>query len=144
MTAPAKQKPRVLKRKKDREQARRMRDQQWRFAERVAAAGTLWVCWWNKNRHHDKDVPSDLMVCGLIDGCELLEWLGTHPDWWDIGEWSDERYAAPVRLTDAGRAALASRHLYDMEPVTWGMVEPGYQAVPLPAPGKDGSRSTPC
>ncbi len=53
-------------------------------------------------------------------------------DWWVIGDWSDQRYAAPVSLTDAGRAALANREQYDLEPVTGGLVEPGWQATPAP------------
>lgn len=117
-----------------RETARRMRDWQWKFADRVAWQGTVWVCWWNKNGRHDMKsielLPGDLVVLSLISGMELLEWLGAHKDWWVIGKWSDERYAAPVSLTDAGREALANRHLYDMEPVTGGLVEPGWTTVP--------------
>lgn len=112
--------------------ARQMRDHHWRFADRVAAAtGPTWLCWWNKNRHHDTaKAPADLVICGLIDGMELLGWLNSHPDWWIIGEWSAERYAAPVQLTDIGRAALQNRELYDMEPVTGGLVEPGWTCIP--------------
>jgi len=122
--------------------ARRERDQQWEFMERVAAAGTLWVCWWNKDRHHPPSPSAqyadgsgyrgDLLVCGLLDGCQLSEWLHSHEDWWIIGEWSDERYASPVQLTDAGRTALANRSQYDMERVTGGLVEPGRECTPLP------------
>ncbi len=115
-----------------RQDARYMRDAQWKFMERVAETGTIYVCWWNKNRHHDEAARaiSDLKICGLIDGMELLEWLNSHKEWWIIGEWSDERYAAPVSLTDVGREALANRHLYDMEPVTGGLVEPGWETIP--------------
>lgn len=117
--------------KADREMARRVRDWHWEIADRVAAAGTLWVCWWNKNRHHDEsNAPSDLLICGLIDGMELIEWFNSHPDWWVIGDWSDDRYAAPIQMTDIGRVALGNRHLYDMEPVTGGLVEPGWQSIP--------------
>jgi hypothetical protein len=129
--------PKKLTSKRHRETARHMRNEQWAFADRVAELGTVWLCWWNKNRHHDttKDgaLPDDLRVSGLIDGMELLEWLNSHKDWWVIGEWSDERYAAPVSLTPAGRAALANRELYDLEPVTGGLVEPGWICVPAPA-----------
>lgn len=76
--------------------------------------------------------PADLYVTGLIDGMELLEWLNRHRDWWIIGRWRDDRYAAPIRLTAKGRRALKRRSRYDMEPVTGGMVEPGWIAVPLP------------
>lgn len=130
----AKSEPRKLTDHESRARARRMRDWQWHFAERVAATGTLWVCWWNKNRHHTAPLPSDLFVCGLIDGCEILEWMNKHEDWWSIGDWSDERYAAPVSMTNTGLAALSNRAAYDMEPVTWGMVDPGWQAIPLPCP----------
>ncbi len=124
-------KPKRLKSRVDRQMARRMRDQQWAFMEKVAKLGTVWVCWWNKDRHHDeKTAPPDLVVCGLINGMELIEWLHSHPDWWVIGEWSDERYAAPVQLTEAGRDALAEREKYDMEPVTGGLVEPGWICTP--------------
>jgi hypothetical protein len=108
--------------------------------ERVNDLGTLWICWWNKDRHHERSplaqypdgsgYRNDLLVCGLIDGMELLEWLHSHKDWWVIGEWSDERYAAPVSLTEAGRLALTEREKYDMEPVTGGLVEPGWIATP--------------
>ena len=130
--------PRTLTDADSRERARRMRDSQWAFADRVAAAGTVWVCWWNKNRRHDtsKALPDDLLVLCLISGMELLEWLNAHPDWWAIGEWSDARYAAPVSLTEAGRAALAQREKYDLEPVTGGLVEPGWQATPIESGGQ--------
>jgi hypothetical protein len=108
-----------------------MRDSEWEFMERVAKLGTVWVCWWNKNRHHDvKTAPPDLLICGLMDGTELSDWLNSHKGWWVIGEWSDERYASPVSLTDVGRQALENRALYDMEPVTGGLCEPGWTAIP--------------
>jgi hypothetical protein len=124
-------KPKRLTSRIDRRMARNIRDRQWEFMARVADLGTLWVCWWNKDRHHDREKASpDLFICGLIDGCELIDWLHSHDDWWIIGEWSEERYAAPVSLTDAGRVALAEREKYDMELVTGGMVEPGWCAMP--------------
>jgi hypothetical protein len=130
-----KQPPRVLTTDDDRQMARQMRDKQWAFADRVAQHGTVWCCWWNKSGRHDTSKPlaDDLMVCSLLTGMELLEWLQSHPDWWVIGEWSDDRYAAPVTITDAGRAALAERDIYDMEPVYGGLVEPGWQCIPAPA-----------
>ena len=116
-----------------RDMARRMRDHHWNFAERAAKHGTVWVCWWDKDRRHrEEPQPDDLEVCSLISGMELLEWLKSHEDWWEIGEWSDERYAAPVTITTAGRAALENRDKYDLEPVTGGLVEPGWQAIPWP------------
>lgn len=125
--------PRELTDERAREMARQKRDEQWAFADKAACFGTLWFCWWDKNGRHTrsgKAIPDDLVVCGLIDGIELLGWIKSHPDWWIIGEWNDERYAAPVSITSAGRAALAERDRYDMEPVTGGLVEPGWQAVP--------------
>lgn len=110
--------------------ARTIRDRQWLFADRVAEAGTLWFCWWDKARRHEGKAQSDLWVSGLIDGMEILGWLEAHPDWWVIGEWDDARYAAPVIITDAGRNALANRDAYDLEPVDWGLVEPGHRAIP--------------
>jgi hypothetical protein len=112
--------------------ARRMRDGHWAFADKVLEQGTVWFCWWNKARRHVAPYPADVVVTGLIDGLELLDWLKGHEDWWIIGEWDDARYAAPVQLTEIGRRALAERHLYDLEPVNWGLVEPGYTAVPAP------------
>ena len=80
--------------------------------------------------HRREHQPDDLKVCGLIDGMELVHWLKTHPEWTTTGDWSDERYAAPVWITEAGRTALENRHLYDMEPVEGGLVEPGWRAKP--------------
>jgi hypothetical protein len=124
--------PHILETDEDRRMARRMRDWQWSFMDRVNREGTVWVCWWNKNRRHDErsNLPDDLLVLSLMTGAELAGWLNSHADWWEIGEWSDERYAAPVSLTDAGRAAIVNRHRYDMEFVEVGLVEPGWKALP--------------
>lgn len=100
-----------------------MRDAQWAFAEKVATHGTVWFCVWNKARRPEL---VDEQRHGLIDGLEMLEWINSHPDWWVLGEWSDERYALPVQLTDTGSASLADRARYDLEPVTGGLVEPGW------------------
>lgn len=124
--------PKQLTSNHDRAMARRIRDHQWAFMDRFTKHRLVWVCWWNKNRHHDVEkAPEDLLICSLISGLELLEWMNSHKDWWIIGEWSDERYAAPIQLTDVGRTALAERDKYDLEPVTGGLVEPGWQAIPL-------------
>lgn len=126
-----KEKPKRLTSPADRAMARRIRDQQWRFMECVRDAGTLWWCPWNKNRHHDpKTAPEDLYISGLIDGMEMMEWMSAHKEWWLIGEWSEKRYARPIRLTPAGFEALANRHLYDMELVTGGLIEPGWRCTP--------------
>ena len=115
--------------------ARYMRNRQWQFMARVVESGTIWVCWWDKKgrysgRYAKEAPPSDMMVCGLIDAMEWLAWFKSHADWWVIGVWSDERYAAPISITEAGRAAYADRTRYDMEPVIGGLVEPGWMAIP--------------
>jgi hypothetical protein len=69
----------------------------------------------------------------LIEGSEFCDWVQAHPDWYDLGEFDDERYAQPLRLTAAGREALAHRELYDQEPVLGGLVEPGWTCVPFTA-----------
>ena len=128
------QQPKTLTDQASRQQARHIRDNQWRKLERIAEQDPhpLYICWWNKNRHHNRDVsPPDLLVCGLIDGMEMLHWLKAHPEWVVIGEWSDERYAAPVHITDSGLDALSKRERYDLEPVVGGLVEPGWQAIPM-------------
>ena len=79
----------------------------------------------------DEEAPDDLMACGLIDGMEMMHWLNAHPEWITIGEWSEERCAFPVYITDRGLDALANREQYDMEPVEGGLVEPGWKAIPL-------------
>ena len=118
--------------------ARRMRDHHWKVLERMKEHDPLWCCWWDKKGKYDTrhyggvEPPPDVEVFGLIDAMEFGNWMRRHPDWIEHGEWSDERYAEPVRITDAGREALRNRHLYDMEPVEGGMVEPGWQAIPLP------------
>ena len=137
------QAPRVLTDDNSRQMARQIRDDHWSIMEKVGHLGTLWCCWWDKaGRFSKRDfktgiridtAPENVQVFGLIGATEFLEWTKRHSNWWVIGEWSDERYAAPVSLTAAGRAALAQRYLYDMEPVTGGMVDPGWQATPAEA-----------
>ena len=129
------QQPRELTEPTHQDRARRIRDRHWETLELIAQHDPLYICWWNKDRYHDRTgtpLPEDLLVHGLIDGLELAAWLRKHPDWTDMGEWSDERHAVPVWITGAGRKALANRHLYDMEPVEGGLVEPGWTAVPTP------------
>jgi len=118
---------RVSRTREDRAMARRMRDGQWDFAERVAATGTVWFSPWDKERRTEL---ADELRCCLISGVEMLYWLDQHPEWWEIGEWDHSRQARPIRLTAAGRAALVDRAKYDMEPVYWGLVEPGRQTIP--------------
>lgn len=131
-------KPKKLKTKMWRENARRTREEQWQIMEGIVEHGTIWFCPWDKDRHHTGAGarPPDLVVHGLIDGMEVAHWWAVaHPDWFVVGEWSDDRYAYPIQLTEAGRRALAERAKYDMEPVFGGLVEPGWQAVPSPKAG---------
>ena len=124
--------PKTLTKIAARRTARHDRNYQWLTLEQIAEHNPLYICWWNKNRRLDESkAPPDLKVCGLISGNIILSWLNAHPDWTAIGEWDQDRYAAPVRITDAGRDALANRHLYDMEPVAGGMIEPGWLCTPL-------------
>ena len=120
--------------------ARTIRDHHWQVLERIAEHDPLWICWWDKRGHHrdrrGREPAPDVEVFGLIDGMEFLNWLNDHPDWTVIGEWSAERYAAPVTLTAAGRAALDDRAPYDLEPVRGGLVEPGWKAIPFPKDNK--------
>lgn len=141
--------------------ARRERDSQWEFMERVAREGTVWMCPWDKYKRHGprcpglcasksfvplgeqwqcaqckkvmEHVPDDgVYVFGLIGSNEFFAWLHTHKDWWKHGRWSEKRCARSIRITEAGRKALKTRHLYDMEPIHGGMVEPGYVVTPWP------------
>ena len=124
--------PKLKTDERSRQMARRIRDRQWATLQHIAEHNPLHVCWWDKDgRHKREPLPADLLVLGLIDGTELAQWLRSHPDWTVVGEWSDERCAVPIHITDAGREALANRDRYDPEPVVYGMVEPGWQAVPL-------------
>jgi hypothetical protein len=110
--------------------ARRERDGQWEFMERVAREGIVWMCPWDKyGRHKNGD---GVYVFGLIGSNEFYHWLGSHKDWWIRGRWSEKRCARSIRITQAGRKALKNREKYDMEPIFGGMVEPGYVVTPWP------------
>ena len=117
--------PKILSTPEAKAMARHIRDGQWRFMRRVAELGTLWWCCWNK-----PGLPEAADECrmSLVSGMSLGAWLQTHPEWWEIGEWDEARYAQPVRLTTVGREALADYERYDCEPVRGGLVEPGWLA----------------
>lgn len=155
-------KPKRLSDRNSRMFARRERDSQWEFAERVAREDVVWMCPWDKHHLHGRrcvnkwcrsrtfnpeaeqwrcadcksvmaQVPDDrVFVFGLIGSNELFGWLDAHEDWWKRGRWSAKRCARSIRITTAGRRALKNRHLYDMEPIHGGMVEPGYIVTPWP------------
>ncbi len=139
--------------------ARRERDSQWGFMERVAREGVVWMCPWDKHKKHGPrcpgicassrfipegdewkcarcgrvvpKIPNDrVYVFGLIGSNEFFHWLHSHKDWWKQGRWSDKRCARSIRIADAGRKALRNRTKYDMEPIFGGMVEPGYAVIP--------------
>jgi hypothetical protein len=110
--------------------ARKERDSQWEFMERVAREGIVWICPWDKyKRHKDGD---GVYVFGLIGSNEFFHWLDSHKDWWVRGDWSEERCARSIQITEAGRNALANREQYDTELIHGGMVEPGYVVRPWP------------
>lgn len=115
-----------------RERARAIRDHDWEIMERMRDLGTLWFSPWNKDRRPES---ADELRVSLISGLEIMNRWGQHEDWFDIGEWDDDRAARPVRLTEAGLQALCQRHLYDLEPVLGGLVEPGWAATPTPLAG---------
>jgi hypothetical protein len=122
--------PKRLTGKSDRMFARSERNAQWALMERIEREGVVWMCPWDKNHKHGAD---GVYVFGLLGSNELFHWLDSHKDWWERGEWADERCAFPLRITDAGRSALQHRYLYDMEPIEGGMVDPGYIVTPWPA-----------
>lgn len=122
-------KPKRLTDRNSRRMARRERDAQWEFMERVAREGVVWMCPWDKDHRHKTD---GVYVFGLIGANEFFHWLNSHKDWWLRGRWSEKRCARSIRLTDAGRTALVNRHLYDADLIYGGMVEPGYVVRPLP------------
>lgn len=123
-------KPKRLTDRSSRIFARRERDAEWAFMERVAREGIVWMCPWDKyGKHKNGD---GVYVFGLIGSTEFYHWLSSHEDWWKRGRWSEKRCARSIRITAAGRKALKNRHLYDMEPIFGGMVEPGYIVTPWP------------
>jgi len=121
--------PRLLTGDASRARARYTRDQQWNFMARAAEHDPLWFCIWNK-RHLPE--AADEWRDGLITGLDIEAWVSDHPTWFVRGEWDDGRYARPIWLTDAGRAALIERAPeFDMAPHHGGFVEPGYVVTPL-------------
>ena len=129
MTTP--KEPILKEDERSRQSARYTRDRQWQVLEKMAEHGTIHICWWDKKGvHKSKEKPDDLLVFGLLNGMDLAAWLRSHPDWVEMGEWDDERYAMPATITEAGRTALREKDKYDLEPVVSGLVEPGWQAVP--------------
>jgi hypothetical protein len=155
-------KPKRLTDRNSRMFARRERDAQWAFMERIAKEGVVWMCPWDKYHRHGKrcenkgcesrtfeqhqegwqcarcknvtaKIPDDgVYVFGLLGSAELFYWINSHKDWWKKGRWSDKRCARSIRLTEAGKKALANQHLYDTELIYGGMVEPGYVVKPWP------------
>lgn len=121
-------KPKNLRKRSDRDYARWMRNHQWMFVEKIAEFGVVWFCPWDKYRKHEHPAENE-EVDGPI-GYGILDWMCSHREWFEQGRWSEKRCARPIRLTEAGLTALANWHLYDMEPVFGGLVEPGWRCVP--------------
>jgi hypothetical protein len=107
--------------------ARHARNRQWELLEKIAKYNPVWFCIWNKRGLPELE---DEIRCSLMTGLEDARWLHKHPHWFTEGPWSDERYAMPLYITEAGREALAKRQMYDMEDFEWGMVEPGWITTP--------------
>lgn len=121
------QKPVQRKDRQSRKMARLIRDRQWEFMERCARHNPLWFCCWNKLRL--PEAADELRSC-LMSGMDYNDWIQRHRSWFRLGKWDDKRYAMPIRLTALGRRALKEREKYDMEPVFYGLVEPGYISIP--------------
>ena len=114
----------------DRERARRTREMQWRFMERVFEWRELWFSPWNKDRRDE--APDEWRAC-LMTGMEILGWIRSHRTWFHFGRWNEDRAARPIRLTAEGKRAVFERpREADMEPIHGGLVEPGYIVRPLP------------
>lgn len=156
------EKPRRLTDRRSRIIARNQRDQQWKFMERVACEGVVWMCPWDKYRKHGRRcpvkycesasfsacsggwqcarcktvmdrIPDDgVHVFGLLGCNELLSWIESHKDWWKRGYWSPMRCARSIRITEAGLVALKNKHLYDDEDIHGGFVGSGYLVRPWP------------
>ena len=110
------------------EMCRNIREQQWEIMQAAADHGAVWVNPWNNRRLPETE---DTYRFGLLGWQEMASWFqDQHSDWFEHGEWDDERCAAPIRLTDAGRQALQERDRYDMDAVFGGMVEPGWTCLP--------------
>lgn len=122
--------PKKLRDKASRAMARCTRDRQWEFTGRCNNHSPLWFCVWNKARRPEE--ADEWRDC-LITGLEIQEWIERHSDWFKVGDWDEARYARPVWITPAGQQALIERAKYDMEPVFGGLVEPGWQCIPLPS-----------
>ncbi len=121
-----KQKEKVLTDDFERQMARNQRNAHWGYMQQIAHSGVMYVRW---NKYSKPDGPQHLSFC-LMSIMDFQSWTKQHPEWWDVGEWDDEQYGNPYRVTDAGRKALTEKHLYDMEPHHGGMVEPGYVVIP--------------
>jgi hypothetical protein len=119
--------PRRLNDKLSRQIARRVRDGHWEFMAKLARFGVVHVCTWNKARRKE---GRNEMRCGLLDWFEYAAFIRAHRAWFGQGPWDTRRDTFPMWLTPAGRQALATRP-DDSNPVFGGLVEPGYQCIPL-------------
>jgi hypothetical protein len=107
--------------------ARRVLDGHWDFVRRLARQGVIHVCLWNKYRHKEGRNEDRH---GLIDGLELMEFVRQHRAWFGYGAYDRQRNTFPMWLTERGRRAV-STHADRPQIVLGGLVEPGYQVMPI-------------
>lgn len=98
--------------------------------ERMQEHGTLWICPWNQRGLPEKEDEWRFSYMGWVT---LSYWFEEHAEWFEVGEWDEDRYACPYRLTAGGIKGLANRQKYDMEPVRGGLVGPGWTCIPAEA-----------
>lgn len=119
--------PRRLNDRFSRQIARRTRDGQWDLMRRLARQGIVHICTWNKKRRPEG--RNEIRYC-LMGWFEDAAFIRAHRNWFGRGPWDDARDTFPMWLTPAGRAALKGLP-DDRKPVFGGLVEPGYQCIPL-------------
>lgn len=120
--------PKKLTSSWERQVARRGREMDWNFMGRLARA-PIHVCLWNK--YHKKERGNELMLC-LISGVNFMSWVREHRTWFRMGPYNQERTTFMVWLTPVGRIAVKRRDKrHDNAVVNGGLVEPGYQVMPI-------------
>lgn len=112
----------------ERQVARRGREMDWAFMERLARA-PVHVCLWNK--YHKKERGNETMLC-LMGGVYFMTWVREHRSWFGHGAYNPDRTTFLFWLTPAGRAAVRRRDpKHNNAVVNGGLVEPGYQVMPV-------------
>lgn len=110
-----------------RQVAQRQLEGHWNFVRRLAREGLVHFCVWNKYHHPER---KNEIRHGLIDGMEFLDFVRTHRAWFGCGAYDRRRNTFAIWLTQAGRSALRTR-AERAEMMRGGLVEPGYEAMPL-------------